>query len=326
VKTRTAARKFLPAALFTLLFGGISQAQTSSDFSIELERADSAQSCPDADWFRERIASHPGSSGQTGKFKVTLERSEETWRARIQSWALGEEDLPAAERVLEDRSTACTPIAKAIAVTVAILAEERASPEVAPVESPKLASPPPPPTPARKPIPAARAERDLAIWLGAGGGATLAWIAPVAPALGLDVALDSKSLRQAVRVMLTTEQHFDLPPGRVIVQAWLVSMLSCLRLTRDDTGAALCATFDAGMLSGRAEGFEGSTQSRQSYEAVGLELQPNFALTEQLRVSASLAALLPFTRESFSVTGRGVAYVPPTLNGRALVFIEAGVF
>ncbi|HVJ20937.1 MAG TPA: hypothetical protein VM686_36255 [Polyangiaceae bacterium] len=259
---------------------------------------------------------------------MSLERSGDTWRARIQSWEPGREELPAAERLLEDRSTACAPLARAVTVTIAILAEDQAAQEVAPAPSQNPAAPaePAPPAAKAKPVPVKQAEPDLGVWIAAGGGATAGWISPVAPAFTLGVALDSKLLRQAVRVMLTTEQNFDLYPGRVVVQAWLASMLSCLRLAHDENGAAFCAAFDAGMLSGRAEGFAESTPSTRSYEAVGLELQASSQISKRVRLSAALAGLVPFTRESFSVTGRGFAYVPPSLNSRLLMFIEIGAF
>ncbi len=322
MKTRAPARKFLRALLVTLLFAKLSLAQTA--FSLEVERSESALGCPDADWFRARVAAHHGRSGQAGKFRVTLERSGETWQARIQSWDPRHESQSATERVLEDRSTACEPLAQAVTVTVAILAEDHAQWEAAPVVRPEPARAAAPPL--HTPVRVAAAAPELRIWIGGGAGAAAAWISPVAPVLGLGVALDSKHLRQAVRVMLTTPQNFDLYPGRVVVQAWLASMLSCVRLARGDIEAALCAAFDAGMLRGRAEGFAESTPSTRGYEAVGLELQPSWNLATHFRFSASLAAMLPFSRESFSVTGRGVAYVPPALNGRALIFAELGVF
>jgi len=331
VKTRVAPRIFLSGALCTLLFGKLSLAQTvdsaSSRFSLEVERSRSALRCPDLTWFLARVASHPGRSGQAGKFKVTLERRGGTWRARIQSWEPGNESLPPAERVLQDRSTACEPLAEAVSVTIAILAEDVAAkqaPLVTPEEPAAPAAPEPPPR--SEPPPAEPAEPDFRVWIGAGGGAAAAWISPLTPLFGASVAFDSKRFRQAVRVMLTTPQNFDLYPGRIVVQAWLASMLSCLRLTGGDTGAALCATFDAGMLNGRAEGFAESKPSTQSYEAVGLELLTSVKIADRLRLSSAFAGLVPFTRESFSVTGLGVAYVPPSLNGRVLIFLEMGTF
>ena len=57
-----------------------------------------------------------------------------------------------------------------------------------------------------------------------------------------------------------------------------------------------------------------------------MEAQPTWNVSDGYRISVVLGALLPFTRESFSVVGRGVAYVPPQLNWRILVFSEIGAF
>lgn len=291
-------------------------------FSVAVEKDDVALSCPELPWFRARIAAHAGQAGHVGQFKVTLTKRGSAWRARIQRREPNS-DLTAAERVLEDRSTACEPLAEAVAVTIAILADDLA----------KSAESPAPPLAAKQPLhkpPVAAADQrtpsDSKVWVGAGGGAALSFISPIAPVLGFGVALDSAYLRQGLRLMLTTEQKFELDPGSVFVQAWLATIFSCLRLARPRIGVALCAAADASLLRASAEGFDAGTPSTRSYGALGLELQPGWHISDNYRISAVLAALLPLTRESFSVAGRGVAYVPPRLNWRILVFSEIGTF
>jgi hypothetical protein len=126
--------------------------------------------------------------------------------------------------------------------------------------------------------------------------------------------------------MLTTEQKFELVPGRVVVQAWLGSAFSCVQHSAGHFGAALCATFDAGMLRASAEGFDDGRPSSKSYEALGLEVDPSWYISNRYRLSAVVGALAPFSRESFSVVNKGVAYVPPSLNWRVLLFSEIGTF
>jgi hypothetical protein len=99
-----------------------------------------------------------------------------------------------------------------------------------------------------------------------------------------------------------------------------------LRLPQGRLGAALCVTADASQLRASAEGFDQGKPSTRTYGAVGLEAQPTWQISDGYRLSAAVSALLPFVRESFSVTGRGVAYEPPSINWRLLVLSEIGAF
>jgi hypothetical protein len=155
---------------------------------------------------------------------------------------------------------------------------------------------------------------------------TLGWIAPTAPALGFSAAVESPHWRSALRLMLTTEQSFEVDPGRVIVQGWLVTLLTCARTARGQVGGALCAALDAAMLRANGQGYAEATPVTRGYGAAGLELQPTWTIAGAYRISAAFGALLPFTQESFSVSGVGVAYIPPPLNWRALLFLELGAF
>ena len=94
-------------------------------FSVVVERDDLAGSCPDLPWFTARIASHAGKAGHAGHFEITLAKRGDAWQARIQRWEQSRTS-PAAERVLQDRSPACGPLAEAVALTIAILADDYA--------------------------------------------------------------------------------------------------------------------------------------------------------------------------------------------------------
>ena len=303
-----------------------SAAPEAPSFSLEIEREDTAVSCPDSDWFETRIASHAGRAGHAGTFRLTLTRRGEVWHARIQRWERNKSAI-ATERNLQDRSSGCAPLAEAAALTIAILADDVAQhTEPVPAEPPVQATPAAPPQITQKGEDSADAPSSSRVWVGAGGGLTAAWISPLAPALGFSGSVDSTNLRFGLRAMMTTEQKFDLSPGSVFVQAWLATAFSCLRLTQGRFGSGLCVAADGGMLRASAEGFSRGAPSSRSYQAVGLEAQPSWNVSDGYRISMALGALLPFTKESFSVVGRGVAYVPPQLNWRILVFSEIGAF
>lgn len=321
VRTRSAARRLrgLPATL-SLLVSRLAFAQPTEPPRLELavEREESASRCPDVAWFQRRIAKQAGQRGQTGQFVVVLSRRGDLWQAKISRQGALTARL---ERTLQDRSPSCAPLAEAAAITVAILADdlaERPAPEPVELEI----APPLPPRPSPAPLAPARPW----VWVGAGGGAALSWISPLAPVLGFGLALETKHTRHGVRLMLTTEQKFELVPGRVVVQAWLGTAFSCAQLARRHFGAALCATFDASMLRASAEGFDEGRPSSRAYEALGLELHPSWFITDHYRLTAVLSGLAPLSRESFSVIGRGVAYVPPALNFRILLLSEIGTF
>ncbi len=298
--------------------------ESEPPFSVVVERDDLAVSCPDLPWFAEHIASHAGRDGHTGHFRVTLTRRGEAWQARIQRWEQNRSSLEAA-RVLEDRSSACQPLADAVALTIAILADS--AQRVEPSPKPKPAGDPGQMPSSVTPLLNPEGDKNaVKIWVGAGGGAAMSWISPIAPMLGFSLGLDSSALRLGARLMITTEQKFELDPGRVVVQAWLATVFSCLQHAQGHFGVALCATADAGMLRASAEGFAQGKPSSRNYEGVGLEAQPSWYISDSYRISAALGALLPISRESFSVTGKGVAYIPPQLNWRVLVFSEIGAF
>ena len=298
-----------------------SSVSSAPPFSVAIEKDELAVSCPEQPWFSERIASHAGEAGYAGSFRLTLSKRSGTWYAKIQRWEQ-DRSTPVAERVLQDRSTACEPLAEAAALTIAILADDyaqRAEP-----------SPAPPVVPRAKPVPRVVAppppDERSKVWVGAGGGAAMSFISPLSPILGFSAALDSGSFQNGLRLMLTTEQKFGLDPGHVVVQAWLLTLLSCVRFSQGRFGMALCGALDGSMVRASAEGFEDGKPSTRKYGAAGLEAQPSWNLLRRYRISAALGALVPFTRESFSVSGKGVAYVPPQLNWRILVFSEIGAF
>lgn len=332
-KPLAATRKLLRGCL-ALLVSKLAIAQTpvspapdaEPPFSVAVEKDELAAGCPDLAWFTARIASHAGKAGHAGNFEISLTRRGDTWHARIQRSE--SRTLPAAERVLQDRSPACEPLAEAVAITIAILADssaQGAEPQVVHPPDSDLGDKLPLRSESATPIEPPK-NSEAKVWVGAGGGAAMSWISPIAPVLGFSVTLDSVNLRQGLRLMLTPEQNFALDPGRVVVQAWLATVFSCLQLTEGRLGAALCATADLSLLRARATGFDNARPSTRSYEAVGLEAQPSWYISDKVRVSALLAGMLPATRESFSVTGRGAAYVPPQLNWRTLVFFEIGAF
>jgi hypothetical protein len=292
---------------------------------VEVERDPSAASCPDLPWFQAEITRHLHGAGASGDFAIELSRPAGYWQAviHIQPHAEG---AATTTRALNDRSASCGPLSQAAAITIAILAEDHAQEPRAQPPSPVPAAPPAPEQATRAPASPRRADRALSLWIGGGGGLTIGWIAPTAPALGFSAALESPHWRSALRLMLTTEQTFDIDPGRVIVQGWLMTLLTCARAARGQVSGALCAALDAAVLRAGGQGYAEATPATRGYGAVGLELQPSWTIASRYRISAALGGLLPFTQESFSVSGVGVAYIPPPLNWRALLLVELGAF
>lgn len=338
----TAARRFLPGGILTLSLQTLAAAQPSdaapsaaesttlpasieANLQVELERDPSATSCPDLPWFQAEIASHLHGAKASGDFAIELSKPAGYWQAIIQIRAHADGAAPTT-RALNDRSASCEPLSQAAAITIAILAEDHAQQPQAQAPSAALAEAPAPKQPALAPASPRSGERALSLWVGGGGGLTIGWIAPTAPALGFNAALESPHWRSALRLMLTTEQTFDVDPGRVIVQGWLVTLLTCARATSGQLGGALCAALDAAMLRASGQGYAEATPATRGYGAVGLELQPSWTLAGRYRISAAFGGMLPFTQQSFSVSGVGVAYIPPPLNWRTLLLLELGAF
>lgn len=315
-----------------LLFGGcltllltkptLAQLAASSEplpLQLQVEKSESARVCPSDSWFEARVLAHAPSTGIAGNYSIDLSRTEQRWRARIVRLAADGSAL--AERVLEDSGPSCEPLAEASALTVAILADSTASTvQLAPPPEPKPE--PPRPAPVAAPARGAPALRGFA---GAGAGLSSGMIAPLAPLFGVGLGLDTRYLSPGFRLMMTTKQHFDLGPGRVAVQAWVASASVCVHPALSRLSPALCATADAGVLQGSAEGFDEARPSSRPHEAFGLEARGTW-YADGYRLSASLGGALPMSRESFSVAGLGTAYVPPALSFQAQLFCEIGIF
>jgi hypothetical protein len=329
-KPRTAGKRSVASGFLTLLFTTLAAAQepsgspTTPPFTVEVEKDDLAFACPDLPWFKARIASHIGKAKQAGSFKIALGRQTEVWQAKIER-RQADSSSTVQERVLQDRSPSCEPLAEAVAVTVAILADDVVQREESVPDRPSD-NPPVGVTDSPKVDGAESRTTGAKAWVGMTGGAAMSFVSPVAPVFGIAGDVDYGNLRTGIRFMMTTEQKFDLDPGRVFVQAWLATIYGCLQGTRGHLGTALCITADASMLRASADGFDEGKPGTRSYEAIGLEVHPSWYVSENFRVSAVLGASMPFTRESFSVTGRGVAYVPPRANLRILLVSEIGAF
>lgn len=286
---------------------------------VQVEKSEAARACPSESWFMARVLSHSPATGIAGNYRIELSRTEQRWRAKITR--LGADGSVLAERVLEDSGASCAPLAEASALTVAILADSTAS-------SVQLApQPEPQPEPRRPPAPPAPPEpRALRGFAGVGAGLSSGMIAPLAPLFGVGLGLDTRYFSPGFRLMMTTKQRFDLGPGSTTVQAWMASAAVCVHPAPSRLQPALCATADAGVLHGSAEGFDEVRPSSRPHEAFGVEARATFYASDGYRLSASLGGALPVSRESFSVAGLPAAYVPPPISVQAQLFCEIGIF
>lgn len=323
-KPAARARQLLCGGCLTLLLTKPTLAQIAATsveepLRLQVEKSEAARACPSAEWFEARVLAHTPATGIAGNYSIDLSRTEQQrWRARIVRLAADGSTL--AERVLEDSGPSCVPLAEASALTVAILADSTASTvQLAPPPEPK----PEPPRPAPVVVPAE--EPPLRGFAGVGAGLSTGMIAPLAPMFGIGLGLDTRYLSPGFRLMMTTKQHFDLGPGSATVQAWIASASVCLHPALSRLSPALCATADAGVLHGSAEGFDDVRPSSRPHEAFGLEARGTW-YADGYRLSASLGGALPVSRESFSVAGLGTAYVPPALSFQAQLFCEIGIF
>lgn len=307
----------LATAAALLLESGAASAQTNpKGFSLQVERQQGAETCPALAWFSEQVALHTPSGQLMGSFLVRLSRSDRDYRAEIQLAG----SARTVRRVIEDSGPSCEPLARAVALTLAMLAESTAR-EVAASQSSAGTERSPGSTTAT-----GRATQPMRMWVAAGAGATGGWISPAAAAFGAGFALETERLRLSLRALLTSEQHFALPPGEIAVQGWLISLQACPRIARGRLEFALCGVFDAGLLRASAQGFEAAAPNRRAYAALGIEAMPGLLVLEGVRAAMHAGLLLPVQRESFSVTGRGRAYLPPAVNWRIMLLTELRVF
>jgi hypothetical protein len=250
------------------------------------------------------------------------------------------------ERTLTDPGPTCAALAQAVAVTVALLLDERplqteASPATSAPATPatsapsapatsarpavQTSAPSAPPTPPPNPNPApgatsrsARASPLFPIWAGFLTGVSLGQVGAPSFAPGLELGgdfLPSWSARVGAEFVLPRDR--PLAPGVVAVSLLGGDVALCRALWQRELvfRTALCAEGSVAALHGTATGYPSTTSSTFLWVALGgrAELEGTIAQWFVWGLEASLLA--PVRRQTFSIEPLGIAYESSPIGG-----------
>lgn len=323
-----------------VLFGaGVSVARAQAVDAPTVTRGQGAEACPDVPALRAQIAAIGGladafsRSGYAVEFAYAAARGG-TFSARIRTRAA------TGERLLEAQAGSCAPLARATAVTLALLLDNEArraptSHSAAVVSPPQAAdesdsSPPPPAAPPseaeRSPTQDTRAASAgdgrarridrAAVAVGAAG--LFGVVRTLAPALLGQLSLTRGRLELALGALWALPYTREFSPGTL--QAKLASGL--LRVCAETLRSRLlrlsaCSGVYAGVLTVEANGFTDDRTRHEAWVSVPLELtlatffrsgtSGRASRGSTIGLALTAGALLPIRRHDFSIDGLGKA-------------------
>jgi hypothetical protein len=274
---------------------------------LMVERGVGAEVCPDADALALRVEVIRGRSTRdvAGTYRVSFVRKEEGFAAVISTGPTG-----ANVRTLENNGPTCAELAKATALTLALLFDSDVAVKKPPEPAVTIAPPPPPPPP---PPEQPRFRRDATLSLGATGLAGV--LRPALPAATAEAGIAGSRWRMSLGVLWAVPQTLELGPGQVNEQLVSGSIRTCFAPYRQ--GALrfdVCSGAFVGLVTAEAEGFTRNERHTRPWVAVPFELVLAWWSTP-IGWELGAAGLLPVRRQDFSVDGLGVAYKSPQVGG-----------
>ncbi len=326
---RARARRFRHAAVFALVMSSATSRATSSEGSLEVLRGPHADACPDGAELQRLISELRASSQPVGHYAVTFSKQGNGYHARIAN--LDENSV----RELSDGEETCRGLARATAVTLALLFDAQVSANSslqADLSSANTAIPL-----ASKPQPRLIEAPTTTLTTPAKSGETTyvvrssAWsmgvvvgpsvvtgvTAPVAPGLFGSVDVVGRYLRFDLGALATLPHSTQLGPGHVTLGLLAGALSTCVTPTRlDDTRVELCSGAVVGRIAADADGFTRDGQTSRAWVAIPVGL--NF--TSDSRVLAwqlGVGALVPVRQQDFRIEGLGTVYRSSAVAGFA---------
>lgn len=278
---------------------------------LSVSRGPGADDCPDAAGLLARIEEIRKSPPRADQplYRIVFARDDAGLHAQILS-----EQGPA-ERVLSDASSGCAALARATAVTMALLfdADTRALDEAA-------ARPPPAPRPevrTQEVIAAKDYVPDPKRWsFHVGGGIAVGVVAPLAPAFAMELDLTVRRVRGLLGFVYLPKTAIELEPGSVRQALGALTLGGCWapwqhELWRlDGCGGGWIGGFHAA-----ARGFDETRDAVRFWPALAFDLR--FARMpggpDLLGGELVGTFLLPVDRQDFAIDNAGVAYEAPPI-------------
>jgi len=259
--------------------------------TLTVTRAPAAADCPSAGELQaaiERIVQYPVASAPGDRLvaDVQFQRGEAGLEALVRLAGAKQ-----GERRLTDTGVSCSPLAQAVAVTLALLMDF----------GPEPAASPPAPTPRA----ASDSHGDL--WYGGGGSVGLSAAPTLTVTGGMAASWARWSLRGSGGGVIPREA--ELAPGGVRVGLVRGELLLCRALAAGPrTRWDACAGGTAGWLWGHGQGYPVSTDAGFAWAAGGAALRLGGAVGGHWLWGVQAELLAPLRRHTFSIENLGVAY------------------
>jgi hypothetical protein len=286
---------------------------------LVVERGVGAEACPDSEALAIRIEVIRGRSARdlAGSYRVSFVRKEEGFAAVISTGPTG-----ANVRTLENSGPTCAELAKATALTLALLFDSDVAVKKRTEPVPSIAPPPPPPPP--PPVPERpRFRRDATLSLGAMGLAGV--LRPASPAATAEAGVAGSRWRMSLGALWAVPQTLELGPGQVNERLVSGSVRTCFApYVNGALRFDVCSGAFVGLVTGEAQGFTRDERHTRPWVAVPFELV--FAgWSTPIGWELGAGGLVPLRRQDFSVDGLGVAYKSPPVGGM-LSLKAVGIF
>jgi len=301
---------------------------------LSVTRMADAQDCPDKAGLVDRVAAIRGADAAHAPpaalpseapaavtavtavtFAVTFARAGDTFSAAIRSSL-----RPGSVRRLEVPGATCAALARATAVTLALLLDSDAASEETPHPAEPSPAPPPAPAAPEAPPPApTRATNRLTI--AAGASALVVTLRPVAPAFTGELGLEVGPWRTGLGVLWAPAQSLSLGPGTVSESLASSSLRVCYSPWRSDVlRTDLCAGAYVGLEAASGQGYTRNDDRTRPWLAIPFELTLA-GRREHVGWELGAGALVSVLRQDFSIDGLGDAYRPPLVG--AIVSLRA---
>jgi hypothetical protein len=277
---------------------------------LRVSRTSGAESCPDAVELGERVEAIRGQPAAAGAaYEVRFDYDGQVFSAELRA------SVGPSVRTLESPAADCEALARATAVTLALLFDATPAPaasEPATEEPPPMAAATASPTVAAAFVTPQRSEParlGLGIGAGVGSGILRPWSEVMSAELGLRVS----ALRFGVGVQWIPKQRLTLGPGSIELELIAVHTRACWAAFRTPwLQVESCAGVALGSIAARPNGFPGAESRVRTFAGLPLELAVGQA-ADHVSWELSAALLFVFRRTQFEIEGAGTAYDAPWL-------------
>jgi hypothetical protein len=273
-----------------------------------VERRAGAAACPDGVALTTLIVRIRGKRAfGAARYHVRFAAKERGYRAVIRA------DSSGRVRSLQSREATCRSLARATAVTLALLFDSEHEDPQTPEPAPPLRAPPEVPE-APRPSERGRERRavraDASFALGMSGLAGV--LGPVAPGATGEAGILAGNVRAGLGVLWMFPRSLSLGPGEVREDLRAGSARLCYALGRSEKlRLDACSGALAGMMSAEGSGYTRSERQRRPWLAVPVGLEGTL-WTGSVGLGLGLSVLVPLHRSDFGIDGVGVAYRSPS--------------